>query len=424
MEDTLSIISWNVTGKCNLSCRHCYLPAHMDGDGRDHHELHTKEALRVIDQIALVNPEVMLILSGGEPLLRDDIFDLAAHASGKGMMVVLGSNGLLIDKRVASSLLRCGVIGISISLDSVDPKIHDEVRSFDGAWQRAVGAVSACRGEGLSVQINAVVTRKNYRAIPGLIEYAHALGAKVFSPFFLVCTGKGEELTDITPEQYEEVLSYVAEAQGKYGDMMVRTRCAPTFRRMLYQRNPDSPLLKMDTGRCLAGRRYCRITPQGDVTPCPYMPLSLGNVKETEFNDIWRRSEVLISLRSPQLKGKCKLCEFRLLCGGCRARAYALSNDYLEEDPWCVYMPGGGDAIRPPVFASASCGNASAGPMPLWTEAAEERLKRVPFFVRSMVRAAAEKYAVEKGCEEITPEMMEELKQKAGMGGMGGHGHG
>ena len=421
MEDALSIVSWNVTGRCNLSCAHCYLPAHMDKGGRNHHELNTEEALRVIEQIALVNPEVMLILSGGEPLLREDIFELAAYASGRGLMVVLGSNGLLIDKRIVSSLLRSGVTGISISLDSVDPKIHDKVRSLEGAWQRAVWAISACRSAGLSVQINAVVTAENYRIIPDLIEYAHALGAKVFSPFFLVCTGKGEELTDITPQQYDVVLSCVAEAQGKYGDMMVRTRCAPTFRRMLYQLNPDSPLLKMDAGRCLAGRRYCRITPQGDVTPCPYMPLSLGNVMETDFRDIWSHSEVLLSLRSPQLKGKCGPCEFRQLCGGCRARALALGNDYLEEDPWCAYTPAGGDVIIPPVFASASFSNASVGPIPLWTEAAEERLKKVPFFVRSMVRAAAEKYAVEKGCQEITPQMMEELRQKAGMGGMGGH---
>jgi hypothetical protein len=143
---------------------------------------------------------------------------------------------------------------------------------------------------------------------------------------------------------------------------------------------------------------------------------------ETDFNDIWGHSEVFLSLRSPQLKGKCGSCEFRLLCGGCRARAHAIGNDYLEEDPWCAYIPGGGDVIRPPVFASAACGKASAGRIPLWTEAAEERLKKVPFFVRSMVRAAAEKYAVERGCQEITLKMMEELKQKAGMGGMGGHG--
>jgi radical SAM protein with 4Fe4S-binding SPASM domain len=337
------------------------------------------------------------------------------------MMVVLGSNGLLIDERVASSLLRSGVTGISLSLDSVGPKIHDEVRSHEGAWQRAVKAVSICKSEGLSVQINAVVTRKNYGEIPALIEYAHALGAKVFSPFFLVCTGNGEELTDITPQQYEEVLTFIVETEGKYDDMMVRTRCAPTFRRILYETNPGSTLLKMDTGRCLAGLRYCRIAPEGDVTPCPYMPLSAGNVKERDFGDIWNNSDIFASLRTPSLKGKCKGCEFRLICGGCRARAYASHKNYLEEDPWCDYVPHRGEVVEPPTFETDSNMAINNTSMPLWTEEAESRLQRVPSFVRSMVRRAVEKYAVENNCREITPQMMEELKQKAGMGGMGGH---
>jgi radical SAM protein with 4Fe4S-binding SPASM domain len=422
MEDALSIISWNVTRQCNLSCKHCYLPAGMEGGGRGDRELNTKEALGVIDQISIVNHEAMLILSGGEPLLRGDILELAAYASSKGMMVVLGSNGLLIDKRVASSLTRCGVTGISISLDSADPTIHDEVRSFDGAWQQAVKAVSICRSEGLSVQINAVVTKTNYREIPTLIEFAHELGAKVFSPFFLVCTGNGEELSDITPQQYEEVLSFIAETEGKYDGMIVRTRCAPTFRRILYERDPGSILLKMDTGRCLAGRRYCRIAPEGDVTPCPYMPLSGGNIRERDFGDIWKNSEIFASLRAPFLKGKCKGCEFRLICGGCRARAHASHKDYLGEDPWCDYVPRRGEVAEPPTFEKDPDRAINDTSTPLWTQEAESRLKRVPSFVRSMVRRAVEKYAVENNCGEITPEMMEELKQKAGMGGMGRHG--
>ncbi len=420
MEDTLSIISWNVTSQCNLSCKHCYLPARKDNGRHSHRELDTNQALHVIDQIALVNPEVMLILSGGEPLMREDILTLAGYASGKGMMVVLGSNGLLIDERVALALSRFGVAGISISLDSVDPGIHDGVRSLEGAWERAVSAISMCKSAGLSVQINAVVTKRNYSEIAQLIEYAHALGAKVFSPFFLVCTGRGEELTDITPRQYEEMLLYVVKTAGKYEDMMIRTRCAPTFRRILYQDNPDSSLLKMDTGRCLAGLRYCRITPEGDVTPCPYMPLSAGNLKNETFNDVWTGSEVLLSLRNPQLKGKCQVCVFRLLCGGCRARAYALRRDYLQEDSWCVYVPDGGDVIIPPSFASVNS-KEHAGPGPVWTQAAEERLKRVPFFVRSMVRSVVERYAVEKGCLEITPEMMENVRNEAGRMRAGGH---
>jgi len=424
MEDTLSIISWNVTRRCNLGCKHCYLPARSH-DNESSNELNTGEALQVIDQIASINPEVMLILSGGEPLMRKDIFELAAHASQKKMMVVLGSNGILIDEAVTSKLRSSGVSGISISLDSVDPKIHDEMRSLDGAWKKAVSAIDICVNSGLSVQVNAVITKKNYDDISRLVEYSRSLGAKVFSPFFLVCTGRGEELTDITPVQYEKILSSVVERDGKHGDMMIRTRCAPTFRRILYQADPDSSLLKMDTGRCLAGLRYCRITPEGDVTPCPYMPLSAGNVRSGTFRDIWTNSELFISLRKRALKGKCQACEFRLLCGGCRARAHALQRDYLAEDPWCTFIPGKGNIIKPPSFAACFPRDefeesGLEGTIP-WTESAEERLKKVPFFVRSMVRAAVERHAIEKGCSEITPEMMEELRAKAGKMGIGGH---
>jgi radical SAM protein with 4Fe4S-binding SPASM domain len=423
MKDSLYLISWNVTRRCNLSCAHCYLPAgtREDADSSLLHELNTEEALQLIDQIAVVNPEVMLILSGGEPLLRGDIFELAAYASGKGMMVVLGSNGLLIDNEVALHLRKSGVSGVSVSLDSVSPKIHDDIRSCDGAWKKAVEAIEICRSNGLPVQINTVVTRRNCDEIPGLMRNSAALGAKVFSPFFLVCTGRGEELTDITPLQYEEILSFIVESGGKYDDTMIRTRCAPTFRRILYQNDADSPLLRMDTGRCLAGLHYCRITPEGDVTPCPYLPLSLGNVKEKNFKDLWSSAKVLDSLRTPSLKGKCGICEFRLICGGCRARAYTFYHDYMAEDPWCEYAPKEGEIIKPPAVESSlktdSCGTS----IPRWTKEAEERLKRVPLFVRSMVRSAAERYAVENCYGEITPEMMDELRQKAGRMGIVGH---
>lgn len=417
MQESPYIISWNVSRRCNLACSHCYLPAGTGeaADPSPSHELDTEEALQVIDQIADINPELMLILSGGEPLLRKDIFKFAAYASGKGMMVVLGSNGLLIDNEVASDLRRSGVSGVSISIDSVSPEIHDGIRSFEGAWEKAVEATGICKSRGLSVQVNAVVTKKNCEELPGLVRFSAQLGARVFSPFFLVCTGRGEELTDISPRQYEEALLFIVKSGGKYGDMMIRTRCAPTFRRILYENDPDSLLLKMDTGRCLAGSRYCRITSEGDVTPCPYMPLSLGNLRERDFRDIWENSEVFASLRRPLIRGKCGICEFRQICGGCRARAYAACGDYLSEDQWCAFAPGGGPVIQQPAAESSP----GVGSRPHWTEEAEERLKRVPLFVRSMVRGAAERYAEENGCREITPEMMEELRKRAGRMGIG-----
>ena len=187
MEYNLYIISWNVTRRCNLHCPHCYLPAQESGNNPETpmtRELTTDEALQVIDQIALVNPETLLILSGGEPLLREDLFELAGYASRKGMMVVLGSNGLLINDPMAFKLKQSGVSGVSISLDSVDPKIHDGIRSLKGAWESAIRAVRICQSNGLAVQINTTVTQANYDEIPRLIPYSRTLGAKVFSPFF------------------------------------------------------------------------------------------------------------------------------------------------------------------------------------------------------------------------------------------------
>lgn len=425
MGQQLKIISWNITSLCNLHCKHCYLPAR---DKRDpstvdtSEELTTPEAFQLIDQIALVQPEVMLILSGGEPLMRRDVFELAEYASEKGMMVVLGSNGILITERVARKLKERGITGVSISLDSLKPEMHDRIRSCSGAWESAVKAIHICRERGLSVQINTVVTQENYNELSNMADYAENIGAKVFSPFFLVCTGRGEEITDITPEQYENILSFIEESQGKYNGMMIRPRCAPTFRRILYQNKPLSPLLKMDTGRCMAGAHYCRIAPGGDVTPCPYMPLSAGNVRERSFQALWESSTVLKPLRLPSLKGKCGYCEFRLLCGGCRARAFAAYDDTMGEDPWCSYIPERGEVIKPPLFIPESAGyDSESVEKPFWTEDAEERLKRVPFFVRSMVRGAVERYAIDSSHREITPEVMQEAREKLTMGRVSGH---
>ncbi len=423
MENNLKIISWNITRRCNLSCNHCYLPAAFKSSDTQEvnpsYELSTAKALQVIDQIADVNPEVMLILSGGEPLLRKDIFELAGHASDRGMMVVLGTNGTLIDHDVVARLKQSGVTGVSISLDSTTPETHDRIRLSKGSWKKSVEAIEICRTNDLSVQINTVVTKTNFYGIAELIQYARSLGANVFSPFFLVCTGRGEELTDITPEQYDEVLSLIAYVQRKRGDMMIRTRCAPTFRRILYQSNPESNLLKLDAGKCMAGLHYCRITPEGTITPCPYMNITVGDLGKETFSDIWDNSEEFKSLRNPSLKGKCGACEFNLICGGCRARAYAAHDDMMDEDPWCVYSPNGGKTISPPVFNIASSNEISGDLSALqWSDDAEVRLKKVPFFVRSMVRGAVEQYALRNKYIEITPAVMAEARQNCGMGKM------
>lgn len=418
------IISWNTTWRCNLRCTHCYLDA--DAGEQLRSELTTKEGFRLIGEIASVNPEAMLIITGGEPLLRSDIFELLEYASRKGMTVVFGTNGDLVDDGVAQELKRCGVAGVGISLDSTNPDVHDSFRGVKGTWNETIKGIEACKKYGLDFQIQTTVTRNNYTEIPQLIEYAKSLGARVFNLFFLVCTGRGRNITDITENQYEETLFYLAKIQRELAsnpfDMfIIRARCAPIYRRILYQNNPENPLLKTDASSCLAGTHYCRITPEGDVTPCPYMPVSIGNVKTSSFADIWEKSEHLKRFRQPSLNGKCGICEFRLICGGCRARAYATSGNYMDEDDGCLYKPSSESGVSNPIptpsfnapHADKPQSSASGGWELQWTKEAEERIKKIPFaHIRNKVKDAIEQYARKINCQIITPEILKEIKGK------------
>jgi len=397
MDFTPYLISWNITRRCNLRCSHCYLNAsELAGEG----ELSTQEALRVIDEIASLNPHTMLILTGGEPLLREDVFELARYSSNRGLTVVIGTNGTTLDEGIVARMLEAGVKGVGISLDSAEPIYHDRFRGLPGAWERTDRGVDILRRQGLEFQIQVTVTKGNLQEIPHVIEYACQRGAKAANIFFLVCTGRGQEMTDITPSQYEEVLRYIVKAEKDYeGRMMVRARCAPHFLRVAQGINPESSVLKGATSGCIAGTHYLRITPEGDVTPCPYMPVKVGNVRDKGLSEIWWGSEVFHVLRNPKFNGKCKDCEFNDICGGCRARAYAETGDIMGEDPWCEYEPGvrgKDDTIQIQ-----------------WTEEALERLERVPAFLRGMVRKGVEGYARRKGLKEVTPDLMAGLRKRA-----------
>jgi radical SAM protein with 4Fe4S-binding SPASM domain len=401
------LIAWNLTRRCNLRCDHCYLSAgERDGGAVD--ELTTEECFRVVDEIAKVNPASMLVLTGGEPLLRKDVPDIARYACRKGMMVVVGTNGTLLTDAKVSELLESGILGVSISLDSLNPGAHDSFRCRPGAWEGAIHGMEACRRQGLSFQVHTTATRFNYHEIPGLMELAHKKGAKVFNLFFLVCTGRGEMMSDITPEQYEQVLSSLVDVQGQFPGMLIRSRCAPHFKRIAYERNPESPLTRAtgyEGGGCLAGTHYCRITPEGDVTPCPYMPLSTGNLRQTNFSEIWESSAVFEELRHPVLKGKCGDCEYEEICGGCRARPYASHEDYLDEDLWCLYTPKGGPKIHP-------ISNTAIDYAVTWSDESMERLKRLPYFLQDMVKRRVELYVVDKGESVVTPAFMEEVRKR------------
>jgi radical SAM protein with 4Fe4S-binding SPASM domain len=431
-------VSWNLTRRCNLFCAHCYMSAAPDADAAG--ELSTEECRRVMADIARVNPNVLLILTGGEPLIRRDIYDLAAHGRDHGFTVVVGTNGVLLREKQARLLREHGVQGASLSLDSTDPSRHDRFRHLPGAWQGAVRATEALRAEGLDFSLHMSVTDWNVGEIPAMIDLARELGARVLNFFFLVRTGRGEALTDITPDRYEEILTYLARVQGVGGDgaparpsavggledpwsvpvgraggLLIRAKCAPHFRRILYQLDPGSPLLaNYAHGSCPAGKYYCRITPDGDVTPCPYMPVSAGNLRQVGFGELWGRGQVFSNLREPKLGGRCGACEFQRICGGCRCRAYAISGDYLAEDPACAYEPGryGTEVLDLPADQTFGL---EVGTTLAWEPMARGRLDAIPAFARGMVVQAVEAYARSQGLATITPALMAEVRSRWGI---------
>ncbi len=426
------VISWNLTKSCNLACSHCYLPTNTlinhqtipeqplpstssetSGGAQDkQQELNTKIAMQVINDIADINPNIILILTGGEPLLRDDIYDLSRHASKKGMMVLLGTNACLIDDGVAKRLKENGFSGIGISLDSLDPDIHDSIRGVKGSWLQAIEGIDACKRVGLEVQIQTTVFKRNYDEIEKIVAFAHKKGVKVFNLFFLVCTGRGQDLTDISAEQYENALQQIYKLHTQYeGQMLISAKCAPHYRRIAYEANPESALLKYYSGGCPAGTHYVRITPEGNVTPCPYMDSSCGNLREKSFREIWTSSKILEELRVANLKGRCGECEFVSLCKGCRARALATTGDQMAEDAWCDYQPGkyGGEKIT--LKAENTFGLKKDFELS-WSEDARKRLDKVPSFGRGMVIKRVEEFAIKKGLTLVTPNLMKEAKER------------
>lgn len=400
------LIAWNLTKKCNLRCDHCYLSA-GERDAGSVDELTTAECFKSIDEMVRVNPASILVLTGGEPMLRKDLPEIARYASKQGMMVVVGTNGTLLTDDRVRVLKENGVMGVSISIDSLDHAAHDTFRQLPGALNGALRGIEACNKNGLQFQVHTTASSLNYLDIAKIMDFAYQKGAKVYNLFFLVCTGRGEEMSDITPAQYETVLEYLVDIQAKFPGMLVRSRCAPHYKRIAYEKNPDSPVTRAqgyEGGGCLAGTHYCRITPEGNVTPCPFMPVSVGNLRSQSFDDIWNGSALFADLRAPQLKGKCGECEYAELCGGCRARPFASHGDYMDEDLWCLYKPKGGVRIEPQ--------SPGADLNLIWDGPSSTRLSRLPFFLQKMIKGRVEVYVRGQGRSFVTLEDMEELRRK------------
>lgn len=401
------VVAWNLTRRCNLECAHCYISA-GPAEAADQ-DLGAAEFQRIAAEILSLNPAPLFILSGGEPLLRSDLAALARFAVERGATVVVGTNGTLLTEARIEELKDAGVSGFAISVDALDAKQHDAFRHAPGSLAAATAALERLRRHRLDFIVQTTVTKRSWSQLGRLAAWAAAQGAVCFNAYFLVATGRGARLSDLSPEEYEAALAELAALSQEYlGRMMVRAKCAPHFMRHVHQSTPHSPLLHYPT-RCPCGTQYCRITPDGKLTPCPYIPLPAGDLRRRSFADVWLRAHLLELLRKGTLGGRCGRCEYRQLCGGCRARALAVQGDLLAEDPSCTYQPPAGAPVHGP--ARAVTYGAPAEPTMPWTRAARRRLDRIPSFVRAVVAQRVEAYARRSGADRVSLKLMREVRR-------------
>lgn len=339
------LVAWELTRRCNLRCRHCRASA---GNGPYADELDLDEAKAFIDDLASFAKPI-LILTGGEPLLCGHLWDVIAHARAHGLTPVVGTNATGLDDRTAVRLAAAGIRRISVSLDFPTASAHDAFRGVTGAFDAAVRGIRAARAAGVEVQVNSTITRLNRTLLPELHDLACRLDAQAFHPFLLVPTGRGAELagTELSPEEYDEALAWVARA-ARTSPLALKPTDAPQYQRILREHCAATGCALPSAGHgfgamtrgCLAGTGFAFVSHTGDVQPCGYFDLQVGNIRRQPFSEIWRTSPVLDDLRHPErLKGKCGACGYRNVCGGCRARALAVTGDYLAEEPYCVHVP-------------------------------------------------------------------------------------
>ncbi|MGQ9509394.1 MAG: heme b synthase [Thermodesulfobacteriota bacterium] len=345
MPHELRMIAWELTRRCNLACVHCRASSEYETYPE---ELTTKECLRVMDEISNLSKPV-IILTGGEPLLRRDIFELARYGSKKGFRMVMATNGTLITEENAKEMKVSGIQRISISLDGPDKETHDLFRQVSGAFEDSLRGIEIAKKVGLPFQINTTVTKMNLHLINDILRLAVDLGAVAHHIFLLVPTGRGKGLRDkeISALEYEKTLHWFYEQIDRV-PLQLKATCAPHYYRILRQRGKKDgkkALLKKEgldatTRGCLGGISFCFISHRGQVQPCGYLELDCGNVKEKSFQEIWKDSEIFQTLRNINgYHGKCGRCEYRKVCGGCRARAFELTGDYMGEEPYCIYEP-------------------------------------------------------------------------------------
>ena len=342
------LVAWEVTRRCNLNCVHCRAGAER---GPYPGELDTARCMEILDQIRAVGCPIV-ILTGGEPLLRDDIFQLAEHGTGRGLRMVMATNGTLLTPRLVDDMKESGIQRVSISLDAPDAESHDRFRNEPGAFERSIEGIRLLREGGMEFQINTTVTRHNSSRIEAMLDLTVRLGACAHHLFLLVPTGRAREMVqqEIDARQYERVLHWFHHMRDKV-PLHLKATCAPHYYRILRQEARakgekvtfETYGLDAMTRGCLGGTAFCFISHDGIVQPCGYLELNCGDLRESDFGTIWRTSPIFTQLRDfSAYKGKCGRCEYLRVCGGCRARAYEATGDFLAEEPLCAYEPGTG----------------------------------------------------------------------------------
>jgi len=338
---------WEMTRACNLSCIHC----HASGGGADADELDTREGKDLLDQLAGIREFRMMAFTGGEPLLRDDLFELLAHSRALGFTNTLATNATLIDDASARELRRCGVVIGAISLDGFDAETHDRVRGQPGAFEKTLRGARALRRAGIVLHVNITAMSYNLNQIRPLTELVDELGTGILLMYQLVPVGRGRAIDDaaLSRSENERLVRFLAEAQ-RQSRAIIEPVAAPQYWAYLLQESGIHRGVRLRIAEslihgCAAGRGFVYVKPNGDVWACPFLEESAGNVRDTPFRDTWESSPLFTALREREakLEGRCGPCEYNRVCGGCRSRAHAVTGRVLAEDPSCFLEQGAAD---------------------------------------------------------------------------------
>ncbi|GGC74514.1 radical SAM protein [Thalassobacillus devorans] len=352
------IVIWELTRACELKCLHCRAEAQYRRDPR---ELSFEDGKKLIDDIyEMDNP--MLVFTGGDPLMRPDVFDIAEYAVKKGVRVSMTPSATPnVTKEAMEKAKEVGLSRWAFSLDGPNAAIHDHFRGTSGSFDLTMNAIKYLHELNMPIQINTVISRYNYDHLDEMAALIEELDCVLWSVFFLVPTGRGQEKDMITSVEHEKTFKWLYDL-SKRVPFDIKTTAAQHYRRVVIQNkirekqatgegiNYKDALMNGTTGQIDGlgrapkgvndGNGFVFISHIGDVYPSGLLPIKAGNVKETPLGEIYRESEVFQNLRNPDAyKGKCGVCEFRHVCGGSRSRAYAMTGDYMESEPYCVYIP-------------------------------------------------------------------------------------